>query len=71
MKAAKADWEADSNGRLEMNYAMFYNAIFELVDMWCEASAQREPASFVGLEHQPCVGVFLWSTLPMLCAAFS
>ena len=38
MKAIKADWEADSNGRLEMNYAMFYNAIFELVDLWCEVA---------------------------------
>ena len=38
MKSAKEDWESDSNGKLEMNHGMFYNAIFELVDVWCEVS---------------------------------
>ena len=40
MKSAKEDWESDSNGKLEMNYGMFYNAIFELVDLWCEVSTR-------------------------------
>ena len=44
MKAIKSDWENDSNGRLEMNYAMFYNAIFELVDVWCEVRRATHPA---------------------------
>ena len=43
MKAAREDWESDSNGKLEMKYGMFYNAIFELVDVWCEVSAPRAP----------------------------
>ena len=44
MKSAKEDWESDSNGKLEMNYGMFYNAIFELVDVWCEVSHAPRPA---------------------------
>jgi hypothetical protein len=47
MRAAKDDWENDSTGKLEMTYPMFYNAIFELVDVWCETTVAQDYVDFL------------------------
>ena len=33
---AEEDWSSDSRGRTAMDYPTFYDAIFEIVDMWTE-----------------------------------
>ena len=43
----QADWVADSGGEATLDYRRFYNAFFELADLWCPHIDANEYAQFL------------------------
>uniref|UniRef100_A0A7S3CXN1 EF-hand domain-containing protein n=1 Tax=Palpitomonas bilix TaxID=652834 RepID=A0A7S3CXN1_9EUKA len=44
---AEDEWETDSKGKKALNYEMFHNAVFQLVDHWTTTADVREYRNFV------------------------
>ena len=41
------DWEGDCKGNTNMNYPDFFDAVFELADMWCDSVDAAEYAKLI------------------------
>jgi hypothetical protein len=53
-KTAKEEWSSDARGHDEMDEATFFDAIFELTDLWTKTVHASEYANFVKVRRQLC-----------------
>jgi hypothetical protein len=60
-KHAERDWREDSGGAIEMGFAQFFDAVFELADLWCETTGLEEYVMFLDVLFQK---AYLDYTLP-------
>ena len=49
------DWRADSHGLGPMAFGLFYDAVFQLVDLWTETSLEADYQDFLRnlVKHMP------------------
>lgn len=43
----QADWERDSKGNATLNYRLFFDAFFQLADIWCPDIDGGQYANFL------------------------
>eukprot|EP00232_Nephroselmis_pyriformis_P014576 CAMPEP_0182899062 /NCGR_PEP_ID=MMETSP0034_2-20130328/27852_1 /TAXON_ID=156128 /ORGANISM="Nephroselmis pyriformis, Strain CCMP717" /LENGTH=364 /DNA_ID=CAMNT_0025033059 /DNA_START=252 /DNA_END=1343 /DNA_ORIENTATION=- len=44
---AEADWKEDARGKTHMPFRIFFDAVFELADVWCTTTDEAEYVQFV------------------------
>jgi hypothetical protein len=62
-KNSERDWRIDSRGNIYMDYPLFFDAIFELADVWCETTDREEYILFLDILFQK---VYMDITLPKI-----
>lgn len=62
-KNSERDWRIDSRGNVSMDYTLFFDAIFELADVWCETTDREEYILFLEVLFQK---VYMDITLPKI-----
>ena len=60
---AERDWKDDAGGGVTMKFSQFFDAIFELADIWCETTDINEYIMFLDILFQK---VYLDATLPKI-----